>query len=273
MKPHVLQEQYQPDEFAFTRENEKQVKEILKRYPKGKQKSAVMPLLDLVQKQVEVEGAQANPPYGGWIPTAAMDLIAEIIGEPKIKVYEVATFYSMYKLAPLGKYNIQICGTTPCWLRGAGDLKKACESHLGIKMGETTSDGMFSLEEVECLGACVNAPMIQLNKDDYFEDLTPERMIEILDLLAENRREDIPVGSQVGRNCSVAITGPTTLKQVTPKKKPASKKTATKKASTKKAPAKKAPAKKTTAAKKTAVKKSTAKKKKTTTSKAKAAKK
>lgn len=257
MKPHVLEEQYQPDSFAFTRENEKQVKEILKRYPKGKQKSAVMPLLDLVQKQVEEEGAQATPPYGGWIPTAAMDLIAEIIGEPKIKVYEVATFYSMYKLAPLGKYNIQICGTTPCWLRGAADLKKACESHLGIKMGETTSDGMFSLEEVECLGACVNAPMIQLNKDDYFEDLTPERMIEILDLLAENRRDDIPVGSQIGRNCSVAITGPTTLKQVGPKKNPAAKKTATKK-----------PA----ATKKTATKKSTAKKN-TATSKAKAAKK
>lgn len=261
MKPHILPEQFQPDEFAFTRENEKQVKEILKRYPKGKQKSAVMPLLDLVQKQVEVEGAQATPPYGGWIPTAAMDLIAEIIGEPKIKVYEVATFYSMYKLAPLGKYNIQICGTTPCWLRGAGDLKKACESHLGIKMGETTSDGMFSLEEVECLGACVNAPMIQLNKDDYFEDLTAERMIEILDLLAENRREDIPVGSQVGRNCSVAITGPTTLKQVGEKKKPATKKTAAKKT-----PAKK----KVTATKKTTVKKTATKK---STSKAKAAKK
>jgi hypothetical protein len=122
---------------------------------------------------------------------------------------------------------------------------------------------MFSLEEVECLGACVNAPMIQLNKDDYFEDLTAERMIEILDLLAENRREDIPVGSQTGRNCSVAITGPTTLKQVAPKKKHAAKKTAAKKTSAKKAPAKKTAATKKTTVKKTATKKSTSKAKAT----------
>jgi NADH-quinone oxidoreductase subunit E len=212
MKPHVLNTEHQPESFEFTKANKEEIKDILSRYPAGKQKSAVMPLLDLVQKQVAEEGSHAKPPYGGWIPRAAMDLIATIIGEAPMKVYEVATFYTMYKLAPVGKFNIQVCGTTPCWLRGAKDIQGACEKHLGIKTGESTKDGMFTLEEVECLGACVNAPMIQVNKDDYFEDLTPERMVEIIDLLRDGKRDQIPVGSQSGRQNSMAITGATTLK-------------------------------------------------------------
>ncbi|MAS86789.1 MAG: NADH-quinone oxidoreductase subunit NuoE [Micavibrio sp.] len=238
MKPHVLNAEHQPESFEFTKANKEEIKDILSRYPAGKQKSAVMPLLDLVQKQVAEEGAQANPPYGGWIPRAAMDVIADIIGEPPMKVYEVATFYTMYKLAPLGKFNIQVCGTTPCWLRGSKDIQGACEKHLGIKTGESTKDGMFSLEEVECLGACVNAPMIQVNKDDYFEDLTPERMVEILDMLKAGKRDEIPVGSQIGRKNSMAITGATTLKTTAndtkPAKKPVAKKTPAKKGKVKK---------------------------------------
>ena len=213
MKPHVLKQDYQPENFEFSVENQGKIPGILAKYPEGKQQSAVMPLLDLAQRQMAQEGANQTPPHGGWIPTAAMDTIAEIIGCPKIKVYEVATFYSMYKLAPVGKYLVQICGTTPCWLCGAADIKKACEEHLGIKIGQTSDDGLFTLEEVECLGACVNAPMVQIN-DDYYEDLTAERMKEMLSLLSEGKEAELPKGSQTGRKGSQAITGPTTLETV-----------------------------------------------------------
>ncbi len=194
-KPFDLKADYQPEKFTF--KNKKAVQEIIARYPKGRQRSAVMPLLDLAQRQNE-----------NWIPRAAMDEIAEIIGQPPIKVYEVATFYSMYNLAPVGKYLIQLCGTTPCWLCGSADIMKSCEQHLGIHNGETTKDNLFTLTEVECLGACVNAPMVQIN-DDYYEDLTAERMVEILEALAAGK--DVPVGSQTGRKCSMACSGPTTL--------------------------------------------------------------
>lgn len=156
------------------------------------------------------EGKAVKPVHGGWIPRAAMDEIADILDMPNVKVYEVATFYSMYNLEPVGKYLVQICGTTPCWLCGAADLIKSCTEHLGIQMGETTKDGLFTLMEVECLGACVNAPMIQIN-DDYYEDLTPESMKEILVALAAGK--DVPVGSQTGRKGSMAISGPTTLEE------------------------------------------------------------
>lgn len=198
---------YQPASFAFR--NADAVRDILGRYPEGRERSAIMPLLDLAQRQVAEDGLNANPPYGGWIPRAAMDEIARIVGEPPIKVYEVATFYSMYNIEPVGKYLVQMCTTTPCMLCGSDDIVKACHDRLGIHAGETTADGKFSLVEVECLGACVNAPMVQIN-DDFYEDLTPQRMTEILDLLANDQQ--VPVGSQNGRLNSQALGGGTTLK-------------------------------------------------------------
>jgi len=200
-KPFDLNAPYQPASFAFR--DQKQVDEIIARYPKGKF-SAVMPLLDLAQRQVGEDGANAKPPYGGWIPRAAMDEIARILSMPPIKVYEVATFYSMYNLAPVGKYLVQVCSTTPCWLCGSDKVVKACEEKLGIHPGETTRDGMFTLVEVECLGACVNAPMIQIN-DDYYEDLSAERTGEILRALKEGK--NVPIGSQTGRQNSKAKAG------------------------------------------------------------------
>ncbi len=188
---------YQPEFFTF--KDQKKVEDIIARYPEGQAQSAVMPLLDLVQREMAEEGATAEPPYGGWIPQAAMDTIAHILSMPKIKVYEVATFYSMYNLVPVGKYLLQFCTTTPCWLRGAGEICRTCEEHLNIKMGETTKDKLFTMMEVECLGACVNAPVVQIN-DTYYEDLTPARIIEILDDLKAGK---IPEGgSQTGRQCS-----------------------------------------------------------------------
>lgn len=211
-KPFDLYADYQPDNFAFADQNA--VEEIIGRYPKGREQSAVMPLLDLAQRQVAEEGAKANPVYGGWIPRAAMDEIGRILDMPPVKVYEVASFYSMYNLAPVGQYLVQVCGTTPCWLCGSDDVIKTCKSHLGIGMNETTPDGKFTLMEVECLGACVNAPMVQIN-DDYYEDLTSESMKEILNLLAEDMKPK--VGSQKGRKASMALSGPTTLKDTAKK--------------------------------------------------------
>lgn len=209
-KPFELHADYQPESFEFTKANKKHVDAFIAQYPPGRQQSAVMPLLDLAQRQVAADGAKANPVYGGWIPRAAMDHIAEVLDMPAIKVYEVATFYSMYNTAPVGKYLIQICGTSPCWLCGSDDIIKACTEHLGIGMHETTKDGYFTLMEVECLGACVNAPMVQIN-DDYYEDLTSETMVEILNYLAQDMKPKI--GSQKGRKASMALSGPTTLQE------------------------------------------------------------
>jgi NADH-quinone oxidoreductase subunit E len=204
MKPIVAPDKDQPKSFAFTKANEKKIKEIIARYPVGRQKSAIMPLLDLAQRQM----AETEKKSGGWIPTAAMNEIARILDVPDMKVYEVATFYTMYNLRPVGKYNIQCCTTTPCWLRGSSDIVKKAEEKLGIKMGQTTKDMAFTLTEVECMGACVNAPMIQIN-DDYFEDLTPETMEKLIEAM---KKGDLPSkGSQCGRRNSMAITGPTTL--------------------------------------------------------------
>jgi NADH-quinone oxidoreductase subunit E len=192
--------------FAFR--DSARVTEILSRYPAGQERSAVMPLLDLAQRQVAADGAAQTPPFGGWIPRAAMDEIARIINQPAVRVYEVATFYSMYQTAPVGKYLIQACTTTPCMLCNAGGVVDAIKEHLGIDMGDTTNDGLFTLVEVECLGACVNAPMVQIN-DDYYEDLTPEKIMAVIDDLRAGRA--VTIGSQQGRKGSMAITGPTTL--------------------------------------------------------------
>jgi len=189
----------QPKDFAFTKENLKKANEHIAKYPKGRQQSAVLPLLYLAQAQND-----------GWIPTAAMNLIAEMLGMQYIRVYEVASFYSMFNLKPVGKYHVQICGTTPCWLRGSDEIKQACSKKLGIELGETTKDGLFTMTEVECMGACANAPMVQIN-DDYFEDLTPENVEKLLDDLAKGKK--VRRGSQIGRSCSVPVGERTTLKE------------------------------------------------------------
>jgi NADH dehydrogenase (ubiquinone) flavoprotein 2 len=209
-KPFDLHADYQPESFEFSKANQKRVQELIALYPKGRQQSAVMPLLDLAQRQVGEEGAKAKPPYGGWIPRAAMDHIAELLGMAPVKVYEVCSFYSMYSMAPVGKNLVQICTTTPCWLCGSDEIVKTSKKKLGIGMGETTKDGKFTLVEVECLGACVNAPMIQVN-DDYYEDLTTESMEELLETLSEGMKPK--VGSQKGRKGSMAETGPTSLEK------------------------------------------------------------
>ncbi|MBL0318227.1 MAG: NADH-quinone oxidoreductase subunit NuoE [Alphaproteobacteria bacterium] len=178
----------QPESFEFTPENLKKAEEFIATYPKGRQQSAVLPLLDLAQRQNQ-----------NWVSLAAMDVIAQMLQMPYIRVYEVATFYSMFNLAPVGKHFIQICRTTPCWLRGSDDVTSACKSKLGIGIGETTEDGKFSLVEVECLGACVNAPVVQIN-DDYYEDLDRQSMERVLDELASGRHPK--VGSVKGRQCS-----------------------------------------------------------------------
>ena len=203
-----LHASYQPESFAF--KNAAAVKEIINRYPAGRQQSAVMPLLDLAQRQMAEEGAKANPPYGGWIPRAAMDEIASILDVPPMRIYEVATFYSMYNLAPVGKYLVQVCTTTPCWLCGSAKVVEACEKNLGIHVGESTKDGLFTMMEVECLGACANAPMIQIN-DDFYEDLTPESMTEILESLKKGKMP--PAGPQVKRQKAAPVGGATTLKK------------------------------------------------------------
>ncbi len=149
----------QPASFDFTPENLERAKAHIAKYPAGRQASAVLPLLDLAQRQ-----------HGGWLPRAAMDRVAELLGMAPIRVYEVATFYTMLNLRPVGRYLLQACTTTPCWLRGSEQVVSACEEKLGINVGGTTPDGLFTLVEVECLGACVNAPILQVN-DDFYEDL------------------------------------------------------------------------------------------------------
>jgi NADH-quinone oxidoreductase subunit E len=214
-KPFDLHADYQPENFEFTKANLKKVDEFIAMYPKGRQQSAVMPLLDLAQRQVGEEGAKANPPYGGWIPRAAMDKIAETLDMPPVKVYEIASFYSMYNMEPVGKNLVQICTTTPCWLCGSDDIVKTAKTKLGIGMGETTMDGKFTIMEVECLGACCNAPMVQVN-DDFYEDLTADSMGELIDTLAEGMKPKI--GSQKGRHGSMAESGPTSLQDLAKKK-------------------------------------------------------
>lgn len=174
--------------FEFSKENQEKIKEILAKYPANRKKSAVMPLLDLAQRQNE-----------NWISKDAIETIAKTLEMPEIKVYEVASFYTMYNLKPVGKNLLQFCKTTPCMLRGIDELMKFAQERLGIKVEETTLDNLFTIKEVECLGACVNAPIVQIN-DDFYEDLTLENFSKILDDLKEGKK--IKIGSQVGRQCS-----------------------------------------------------------------------
>jgi NADH-quinone oxidoreductase subunit E len=187
----------QPEHFEFTPENLGRARAHIAKYPAGWQQSAVLPLLDLAQRQ-----------SGGWLPLAAMHTVADLLGMPRIRVYEVATFYTMFQLRPVGRYLLQACTTTPCWLRGSDAVVAACERKLGIGIGGTTEDGLFSLIEVECLGACVNAPILQVN-DDYYEDLDGPATEALLDALREGRLP--PVGSVTGRQGSAPAAGKTAL--------------------------------------------------------------
>lgn len=174
----------QPDSFDFTPENKAWLEKQIAKYPDGRQASAVVPALWQAQKQNDY-----------WLPQKAIEKVAETLGMPKIRVLEVATFYTMFNLEPVGKYYIQLCGTTPCMLCGSDDLIKVLERRVGPQR-KVSADGMFSWLEVECLGACCNAPMVQIN-DDYYEDLTAENFEKLLDDLAAGR--PVKTGSQKGR--------------------------------------------------------------------------
>jgi NADH-quinone oxidoreductase subunit E len=191
--------------FAWTAENARRAQEIVACYPEGRQVSAVLPLLDLAQRQV---GAETNTQ--GWLPIPVMEFVARELDTSYIRILEVATFYTMFNLAPVGRFHVQVCGTTPCMLRGSDDVFTACAKR-GLKKGKTTGDGLFTLSEVECLGACANAPMVQINDDNY-EDLDELRMGVILDALA--RGETPKPGPQIDRQTSCPVGGPTTLKKM-----------------------------------------------------------
>jgi NADH-quinone oxidoreductase subunit E len=186
----------QPKSFAFTAENLAWAKGQLAKYPSGRQTSAVIPILWRAQEQA-----------GGWVPEAAIRYVADFLGMAPIRVLEIATFYTMFNLEPVGRYHVQLCGTTPCELRGANELKQVCRQKIGDPH-HTTSDGKFSWIEVECLGACVNAPMVQINAD-YYEDLTPEILARILDQLAAGKKPK--PGPQIDRQLSAPVGGLTTL--------------------------------------------------------------
>ncbi|MGB0671109.1 MAG: NADH-quinone oxidoreductase subunit NuoE [Rhodospirillales bacterium] len=193
---------FQPASFAFTPENLALADKIIAKYPAGKQQSAVMPLLQLAQRQ------NAN-----WLPRAAMDYVAEMLSMPPIRVYEVATFYTMYNLKPVGQYHVQVCTNLPCWLRGSDEVVGVCKKSLGINFGETTEDGKFTLAEVECLGACVNAPMMQIN-EDYYEDLDGSSTETILTTLKQGGRPT--PGPQNGRKGCEPAGGLTSLTEQHP---------------------------------------------------------
>ena len=192
--------------FQWTPENARKAAEIVARYPAGRQMSASIPFLDLAQRQV---GAETNTQ--GWLPIPVMEFVARELDMPYVAVLEVATFYTMFNLAPVGRFHVQVCGTTPCMLRGSDNVFTACEKR-GLRKGHTTEDGLFTLTEVECLGACANAPMVQINDDNY-EDLTEQSMGAILDALAAGKSPK--PGPQIDRQTSCPVTGPTTLKETT----------------------------------------------------------
>lgn len=183
--------------FEFTSENLKRIETIKENYPKGHENAAsIIPVLDLAQRQ------------HGWLPISAMNKVAEVLNVPRMRIYEVATFYTMFNRDPVGKFHIQICTTTPCMLCNSTGILDTIKSKLGIKVGETTKDGLFTLSEVECLGACVNAPMVQIN-DDYYEDLTVADMEEILETLTKGGKPK--TGPRSGRHAAEPIKGLTSL--------------------------------------------------------------
>jgi NADH-quinone oxidoreductase E subunit len=184
--------------FEFSAENKALAEKIVAKYPEGRQASAVLPLLDLAQKQ------------NGWLSVPAIEAVADFLDMPYMRAYEVATFYTMFHLEPVGKHIVEICTTTPCWLRNSEEIERACRDVLGIDYGETTGDGLFTMHEVECLGACVNAPMVSIDRE-YYEDLDYDSMKRILE--AFKRGEKPKAGPQVERQTSCPIGGPTTLQK------------------------------------------------------------
>ncbi len=195
----------QAGDFAFTAEAKKRADAIIARYPEGREASATIALLDLAQRQV-----------GGWLTDEAIEYVANYLGMAPIRVHEVASFYSMFNSEPVGKHFIQVCRTTPCWLRGSDEITRACFEAAGVgDFRQVSEDGLFSVIEVECLGACANAPMVQIN-DHYYEDLTPERMAEIIADLRAGK--EVPKGSQTGRMASAPAGGARTLKDLPSRK-------------------------------------------------------
>ena len=180
----------------FNEENYERVERICGKYPANYRQSAIIPLLDLAQRQ-----------NGGWLPLAAMDKVAKIVKVQPMAVYEVATFYTMFNRTKVGKYFIQLCGTTPCMVCGSEEIKKTIEEHVGIKEGETSADGLFTLREVECLGSCANAPMIQMN-DDYYECLTPKTTVELLELCKQGKPPEMGKWGSLPMNGQVSCEGP-----------------------------------------------------------------
>ena len=193
----------QPDSFTFDAESETAITMHLAKYPPDKKASGVLPLLDLVQRQMKRHTDSA------WVPKVAMDVIAERLEMAPIRVYEVATFYLMFNMKPVGKWHLQCCTTTPCWLRGSDDMVAAARAFTGIKhFGETSADGLFTMTEVECVGACVNAPVLQVN-DDFYEDMDAETTKQLLAALQRNAPPKM--GSMKGRQGSSPEGGPITL--------------------------------------------------------------
>lgn len=193
----------QPTAFAFDAESAAAIDTIVKRYPPGKQASAVIPALYVAQRQMARQGDSA------WLPVVAMDAVAHRLDMPPIRVYEAATFYLMFNTKPIGRYHLQVCGTTPCWLRGSEDVARACRDAGHLKgYGATSEDRMFTLTEVECLGGCVNAPILQVD-DDYYEDLDYDSTVRLIESL---RRGEKPApGSVIGRQTSAPVGGALTL--------------------------------------------------------------
>ncbi|HYZ64961.1 MAG TPA: NAD(P)H-dependent oxidoreductase subunit E [Acetobacteraceae bacterium] len=196
----------EPVSFAFDAESEAEIARVLKKYPPSRKASAVIPLLYVVQHQMRRQTGSA------WVPRVAMDVVAARLEMAPIRVYEVATFYFMFNMTPIGRYHLQVCGTTPCWLRGSDEVVRACRDETGITgWKQTSADGMFTMSEVECLGACVNAPILQVD-DDYYEDLDYDRTRALLQALRRGERPK--PGSTIGRITSAPEGGPNTLLEV-----------------------------------------------------------
>ncbi len=184
----IAEDKIQPKDFTFDRDNMLLAKKILKIYPKNYKESSIMPLLSLAQNQ-----------NNGWLPKKAIEYISDFLEIPEIKVLEIATFYSMYNLSPVGKFHIEVCTTSPCMLRGSDEILSFCEKKLAIQVGDISKDKMFSLSRVECLGACVNAPIVKIN-ENYYEDLDLNSTDKLINNLSSNKK--IKVGSQSGRKGS-----------------------------------------------------------------------
>ena len=181
----IAEEPSQPLEFNFSSENLTKAKKIIKMYPSNFKESSIMPLLSIAQEQ-----------NNGWLPKKAIEYISNFIEVPEIKVLEIATFYSMYNLSPVGKFHIEVCTTTPCMLRGSDHMLDLCKKKFGLEIGETTEDGLFSLGRVECLGACVNAPIVKIN-ENYYEDLDSNSLDNLLNSLKMNKK--VKIGPQSKR--------------------------------------------------------------------------